>query len=75
VEKNSDHIPLNVVNTGIDWQTKVQLQNGLALEITNENSTRATLHGNGFTCVVTKSTGLPISDVFNWDLFPVKNTI
>lgn len=68
-----DSIPLNVVNTKIDWEGVLELQDGRQVKAIDQNHDVAKIEGNGFTVIVTKSTGLPTSDAMNWDLFPVRN--
>jgi hypothetical protein len=70
----NDDIPLNIVNTQIDWHAPIVLQNGLKLTVSEYDMTHVNLIGTGFSCVVIKATGLPTVDVFNWDFFPVKNS-
>ncbi|WP_210498458.1 hypothetical protein [Vibrio crassostreae] len=70
---NDGTIPLNVVNTKIDWNSPLELQNGIKVSVIRAKGDLVTLGGNGFSVVVTTSTGLPICDVFNWGHFPVKN--
>lgn len=66
-------IPLDIVNTAIDWNKPVELQNGLSLTVKEKTKQRIHLDGDGFSVIVTRTTGLPVIDVFNWDLFPVRN--
>ncbi len=63
----------DAVNTNINWLKPIVLQDGRLVKVTSNRSGSALIEGAGFTCLITKSTGLPITDVLNWDLFPVKN--
>ena len=69
----TNQIPNNIVNTQIDWSAPVELQNGIEVKVSSISKSLARLYGDTFTCVVNKSTGLPVSDLLNWDFFPVKN--
>lgn len=61
------------VNTGINWLKPIALQDGRLVKVISNRGDNAFIEGAGFICLITKSTGLPISDVLNWDLFPVQN--
>ncbi|EPT2759189.1 hypothetical protein ACA544_18180 [Vibrio cholerae] len=67
------NIPLDIVNSKIDWEAELELQDGRPVNVTDQNNIVAKIEGNGFSVLVTKSTGLPTTDVMNWDLFPVRN--
>lgn len=67
------NIPLNVVNTKIDWEAELELQDGRPVKVIDQNNDVAKIEGNGFTVLVTKSTGLPTTDIMSWDLFPVRS--
>jgi hypothetical protein len=65
----------DVVNTDIDWNLPVALKNNVQVNVTPKYNDCIEIYGSGFSCLITKSTGLPVSDVFNWALFPVKNIV
>lgn len=64
----------DAINTGINWLKPIRLQDGRVVTVITERDDIALIEGTGFTCSIIKSTGLPMTDVFNWDLFPVRNS-
>lgn len=59
----------------INWNLPIELANDSSIDIAVDriNGDIIWIKGSSFIFAVHKTTGLPSSDIFNWDAFPVQN--